>query len=80
VERHVTAALHLEQLHALIPQEFRRRYEVLFLRRPAEGDDGRMLEEEQDVLRNCARDSVTRDASLELERIVIRHSSQRDSP
>jgi hypothetical protein len=39
-----------------------------------------MLEEEQNILWDCARDPLAGDVTLQLERIAIRHATKRYSP
>ena len=46
MERHVSTALDLEQLDAVGCQKFRRGCEVLFLGRPSQRYDWRVLDEE----------------------------------
>ena len=55
VERHVAAALDLEQLDAARREQLWRREKILLLRRAAERDDRRMLDEEQHILRDRRR-------------------------
>jgi hypothetical protein len=80
VECHIAAPLDLEQLDATTLQKLRRSGEILFLRRPSERDDRRVLHQEQYILRNCAGNPVTRDAALQLERFRVRHPSERHRP
>ena len=61
---YVTAALDLEQLDPFALQEFRRGDEVFLLRCPPECDDGRMLQEQEDILRNRSGYSVASDIAL----------------
>jgi len=80
VECHVSAPLDLEQLDATTLQKRWRSGEILFLRRPSEGDDRRVLHQEQYILGNCAGDPVTGDAALQLERFRVGHASERYGP
>jgi hypothetical protein len=80
VKSHISAALDLEQLHALALQKVRRSNQMLLLRRSSECDYRGMLYEKEDVLREGARDTITGDLTLELERFRVRHSPQRNRP
>jgi hypothetical protein len=53
---------------------------MLLLRRSSECDYRGMLYEKEDVLREGARDAITGDLTLELERFRVRHSAQRNRP
>src|SRR5207248_1232323 len=80
VKCHVAAALDLEKLDAPGLQKLRRRDEMLFFRRAPECDNGRMLQQEQYVLRNCSGDSVTGKVALQLESLSVLQPSQRNHP
>jgi hypothetical protein len=80
MKRHVSAPLDLEQLYPFALQKSGRRNQVLLLRCSAEGHYRRVLDEEQDVLREGARYPIAGDVPLELERFGIGHSPQRYSP
>jgi hypothetical protein len=54
VKRYVSATLDLEDLDSLASKEFRRSNEMLLLRGATERDYGRVLNEKEDVLRDCS--------------------------
>src|SRR2546423_2664600 len=64
VKRHVAAALDLEKLDTFAFEKFGGRDQVLFFGSTPERYDGRMLEQQQHILRNGARDSVTGNIAL----------------
>src|SRR6185437_8887891 len=76
VERDVAPALDLEQLHASRREQRRRREQIPLLGRAAEGDDRRVLDEQQQVLLERARDPVARHAALQLERVAVGDESE----
>jgi hypothetical protein len=80
VKCHVAAALDLEELHALAVKKLGRRDEMFSLGRPAERDYRWVFDEEQHILRERARDAVTRDVPLQLERFLVGDPAQRNSP
>jgi len=64
VEGDVAAALDLEQLDTARTKQLGAREQMFFLRRPAECDDGRMFEEEQNVFGNRPVNPLSSHASL----------------
>jgi hypothetical protein len=63
---HIATSLDLEQLNTLRGKKLGRSQKVLFLGRPAECHDRRMLDEQQNVLGYDARDTVASEAALQL--------------
>jgi hypothetical protein len=53
---------------------------VLFLRRPAERDYRWVLYKKKQVLRDCTRDSVASEVTLQLERLFVAELAEGDSP
>jgi hypothetical protein len=80
VKCHIAPTLYLEKLNALAAKELGRRDEMLFPGCPAERDYWRVLDEEQHILGESARDPVARDVPLQLERFLVGNLSQRNSP
>jgi hypothetical protein len=80
VEGDVPSALHFKKLDTLAAQKLGRSDEVLSLGCAAEGDYRWVLDEEEHILRERARNTVARDVPLKLERFLIGNPSQRNSP
>src|SRR5262249_44300282 len=71
----VAAAFDLEQVNSAPSERLGRGEKMPFLARPAERDDGRMLDQKEDVLSDGAVDSGASNGALELERLGVRHQS-----
>jgi hypothetical protein len=71
VVRHVAAALDFEHLDAAAPQRLRIQGEACFARPAAEGDDRRVLEEEEEVGALAAGQAVVGEAALEGEGVAV---------
>jgi hypothetical protein len=71
VKGHITAALDLEQLDTLRREKVRTRDEILLLRGSSERYNRRVLDEEENILRDLTADSFRRDAALKVERLAI---------
>ncbi len=80
VEGDVATTLHLVELDAALTEELRRRGEMLVLRRAAERDHRRMLQQEQHVLLEASRDARGRDRPLQLERFAVGDATEADGP
>ncbi len=80
VEGDIAAPLDLEQLDSFALQKLRRGNEVLLFTAAAQGDDGRVLDEQEHVLRDGARNSVSRDAALKLQRLAVGQATERHRP
>src|SRR5687768_10265201 len=78
MERDVAAALDLEQLHALRREELGGRDQVRGLGGAPEGDHGRVLDEEEDILVYLAADAPPRDVALELQRGPVGQGTEID--
>jgi hypothetical protein len=76
VVRHVAAALDLEHLDAAAPQRLRVEGEARLARPAAEGDDRRVLEEEEEVGDLAAGEAVLGEAALEGEGVAVGHRAE----
>ena len=71
VVRHVAAALHLEHLDAAAAQCVGVEGEARDFGAAAQGDDGRMLAEEEEVGGELAGEAIVRQAALELQGLTV---------
>jgi hypothetical protein len=78
VKRDVASAFDLEHFHAASPDCIHREREARLARSPSKGDDGFVLDQEKEILRQVAGHPSAAEVPLELEDFAVRPQPEID--
>jgi hypothetical protein len=78
MEGDIAAPLDLEQLDATLLEVFRACQHVGVLRRAPQGDDRRVLDEQEHIVLDATGDALSRDLALERQPVGVRKKAEID--